>query len=280
VTLVLALVLGTAVLHATWNALAKSVGDRWIAAALIGVVNGIAGLACIVAFGWPAMTAWPYLVASAVLQTVYLLTLTSAYRHGDLSRLYPIMRGTAPVLVTVASVGVLGGRLGAASWAGLIVLVSGIVLLAFGRGVPSFDTGLGLAVLTGVIIAGYTLADGVGVRASENPLGYIGWMFALQGPALLAVCWWRGRPGFAGRLRRHAVRGLLGGVLAVVSYGIVVWAQSRAPLAVVSGLRETSVVWAALIGRLFLGERLVAREIVAVGLACCGAVVLQLAAVS
>lgn len=276
-TLVLTLVLGTAVLHATWNALAKSVGDRWVASALIGVVNGIAGLCAALAFGRPAAAAWPYLVVSAALQAVYLLTLTSAYQHGDLSRLYPIMRGTAPVLVTGVSVAVLGERLGPASWVGLIILVSGIVLLAFGRGVPRVDAGLGLALLTGVIIAGYSLADGVGVRSSADPLAYLGWMFALQGPVLLAVCWWRGGPGFAARLRQHAGRGLVGGVLSVTSYGTVVWAQSRAPLPLVSGLRETSVVWAALIGRLFLGERLVAREWLAIGLAGLGAVVLQLA---
>jgi drug/metabolite transporter (DMT)-like permease len=181
------------------------------------------------------------------------------------------------VLVTIVSVTLLGEQLGTASWAGLIVLVGGIVLLAFGRGVPELNAGLALALLTGVIIAAYTLSDGIGVRASGNPLGYIGWMFALQGPLLLAVCAWRSGPGFTGRLRRHAGRGLLGGVLSVISYGTVVWAQSRAPLALVSGLRETSVVWAALIGRIFLGERLVAREWLAIGLACCGAVMLQLA---
>lgn len=277
-TLILALVLGTAVLHASWNALAKSVADRWAASALIGLVNGLAGLGCLLAFGLPAAAAWPYLVVSAVLQASYLLTLTSAYQHGDLSRLYPIIRGTAPVLVAIVSVTVLGERLGAASWLGLAILVSGIVVLAFGRGVPSLGAGLGFALLTGVIIAGYTLADGMGVRTSGNPLAYIGWMFALQGPLLLAACWWRGGRGFGSRLRRHAGRGLLGGLLSVISYGIVVWAQSRAPLAVVSGLRETSVVWAALIGRVFLGERLVAREVLAIGLACSGAVVLELAA--
>lgn len=276
----LALVLGTAILHASWNALAKSVGDRWVASALIGAVNGVAGLVGILVFGLPAASAWPYLLVSAVLQATYLLTLTSAYQHGDLSRLYPIMRGTAPVLVAAVSVTVFGERLGAASWLGLIVLVTGIVLLAFGRGVPRLSAGLGYALLTGVIIAGYTLADGMGVRISGNPLAYIGWMFALQGPLLLTVCWWRGGPGFGGGLRRHAGRGLLGGLLSVVSYGVVVWAQSRAPLAVVSGLRETSVVWAALIGHVFLGERLVAREKVAIGLACCGAVVLELAALT
>lgn len=275
-SLILAVVLGTAVLHASWNALAKSVGDRWVASALIGLVNGVGGLACLLVFGPPEAAAWPYLVLSAALQAVYLVVLTSAYQHGDLSRLYPIMRGTAPVLVTVISVTVLGDQLSVGTWIGLGVLVGGIALLAFGRGIPTLDAGLGLALLNGVIIASYTLSDGVGVRVSGNPLGYIGWMFALQGPVLVGLCWWRGGPGFLRRVRTHAVRGLLGGILSLLTYGTVVWAQSRVSLAVVSGLRETSVVWAALIGRLFLGERLVRREWLAIGLACCGAVVVQL----
>ena len=274
-TYVLWLVLGTAVLHAGWNALAKSVGDRWVASALIGVVNGLGGVVCIGFFGLPDPGAWPYLVASALLQALYLLTLTSAYRHGDLSRLYPVMRGTAPVLVTAVSVLVLGERLSASAWLGLAVLVTGIGLLAVGRGLPRRGDGLGLAVLTGVLIASYTVSDGIGVRIGDEPLAYIGWMFALQAPVLLAVCCWQGGPGLPGRLRRHAVRGLVGGLLSVITYGIVVWAQSRAPLAIVSGLRETSVIWAVLIGRVFLGERLVAREVAAIVLACCGAVVLQ-----
>lgn len=274
-TYVLWLVLGTAVLHAGWNALAKSVGDRWVASTLIGVVNGIGGIACILAFGLPAPGAWPFLVASALLQALYLLTLTTAYRHGDLSRLYPVMRGTAPVLVTAVSVLVLNERLSASAWLGLAVLVTGIGLLAIGRRLPRRGDGLGLAVLTGVIIAGYTISDGLGVRIGDEPMAYIGWMFALQAPVLLGVCWRQGGPGLPGRLRRHALRGLTGGLLSVITYGTVVWAQSRAPLAIVSGLRETSVIWAVLIGRVFLGERLVGREVAAIVLACCGAVVLQ-----
>lgn len=274
-TYVLWLVLGTAVLHAGWNALAKSVGDRWVASTLIGVVNGFGGVVCILVFGLPAPGAWPYLVASALLQALYLLTLTTAYRHGDLSRLYPVMRGTAPVLVTVVSVLVLNEQLSVSAWLGLTVLVAGIGLLAVGRGLPRRGDGLGLAVLTGVLIAGYTISDGVGVRIGDEPLAYIGWMFALQAPVLLGVCCWQGGPGLPGRLRQHALRGLTGGLLSVITYGTVVWAQSRAPLAIVSGLRETSVIWAVLIGRVFLGERLVAREALAIVLACCGAVVLQ-----
>lgn len=276
--LVLAIVLGTAVLHATWNALAKSVGDRWVSSALIGVVNGIGGVTCVLVFGMPAPSAWPYLLASAALQATYLVLLTRTYSYGDMSRLYPIARGTSPIVVTVVAVTLLREQLGLVSWIGLAVLIAGIAVLAFARGRPRAGAGLEFAVLTGLCIAAYTLADGVGVRLAENPGGYIGWMFALQAPLLLGVCWWRGGKGFVGRARRHALRGLLGGVLSVVSYGIVVWAQSRAPLALVSGLRETSVVWAVLIGRVFLGERLVRLEVIAVVAAAIGAALLQIGA--
>ena len=249
---VLLLVLATAVLHAGWNALAKSIGDRWVSAALIGAVNGAFGLGCIVLFGVPAAGAWPYLVASALLQALYLVLLTRAYAHGDMSRLYPIARGTAPVVVTAVAVTLLSERLSPLSWSGLVVLVGGIGLLAFARGVPRADVGLVLALATGLVIAGYTISDGVGVRTAENTGAYVGWMFALQAPVLITVCRWGAGRSFWLRMREHA------------------------PLALVSGLRETSVIWAALIARVLLGERLTRTEWVAIVTAAAGAVLLQL----
>lgn len=278
VQVVLLLVLATAILHAGWNAMAKAIGDRWVSSALIGTVNGVFGLGCILVFGLPAAQAWPYLVVSALLQAAYLMLLTKTYAHGDMSRLYPIARGTSPVIVTVVAVTVLTERLSVLSWVGLAILVGGIVLLAFARGVPKADTGLLLALATGVTISCYTLSDGVGVRIAENPGGYIGWMFALQAPVLMAVCRWRAGPTFWQRMRKRAVPGLIGGVFSVTSYGTVVWAQSQVPLALVSGLRETSVIWAALIGRIFLAERLVLLELVAIVAAAGGAVLLQVGA--
>ncbi len=278
VQVVLLLVLGTAVLHAGWNAMAKSIDDRWVASALIGVVNGTFGVVCIALFGAPAAASWPYLVASALLQATYLVLLTRTYSHGDMSRLYPITRGTSPVVVTMVAVAVLAERLTPLSWVGLGVLIGGICLLACARGLPRADTGLVLAVTTGLVIACYTLSDGVGVRAAGDTGAYIGWMFALQAPVLLLVCRWRAGATFWRRMRGHAPLGLLGGVFSVTSYGTVVWAQSRAPLALVSGLRETSVVWGALLGGIFLGERLTRVEWLAVLTAASGAVLLQVGA--
>lgn len=275
---VLLLVLATAVLHAAWNAMAKSIGDRWVSAALIGTVNGAFGLGCAALFGLPAAAAWPYLVASALLQALYLILLTRTYAQGDMSRLYPVARGTAPVAVTAIAVTLLSDRLSPLSWCGLVVLVGGIGLLAFARGVPRAGSGLILAMMTGLVIASYTLSDGVGVRTAESTGAYIGWMFALQAPVLLTVCRWGAGRSFWRRMRENAPLGLLGGVFSVTSYGTVVWAQSRAPLALVSGLRETSVIWAALIARAFLGERLTRTEWVAIVTAAAGAILLQVGA--
>ncbi|WP_068250635.1 EamA family transporter [Janibacter corallicola] len=275
---VLLLVLGTAVLHAAWNAMAKSIGDRWVSSALIGTVNGAFGLVLIGLFGVPAPASWPYLVASALLQATYLVLLTHSYAHGDLSRLYPILRGTSPVVVTAVAVTVLAERLSPLSWLGLGVLVGGIALLACARGLPRADTGLVLALSAGLVIACYSLSDGVGVRIAGDTGAYIGWMFALQAPTLLLLCRWQAGRTFWGRMWTHAPVGLLGGVFSVISYGTTVWAQSRAPLALVAALRETSVVWGALLGGLLLKEKLTATERAAVLAVAAGAVVLQVGA--
>ena len=275
---VLLLVLGTAVLHAAWNVMAKSIEDRWVSAALIGTTTAAIGIGLITLFGVPPARSWPYLVASAVLQAGYLVMLTTTYAHGDLSRLYPIVRGTSPVVVTVVAVTVLAERLSLLSTVGLVTLVAGIALLATARGLPRADTGLALALATGVMIAGYSLSDGVGVRLAHETGAYIGWMFALQAPTLLVVCRWRSGPTFWHRMRVHAPLGMAGGVLSATAYGTTVWAQSRAPLALVAALRETSVVWGVLIGGLVLGERLTRTERAAVLAVAAGAVVLQLGA--
>lgn len=279
---VLVIVLGTAVLHAAWNAMAKGVGDRWVASLLIGAANAFAGIIAAVATAvagvFPAPESWPYLVTSAVLQTGYLVLLTWAYAHGDMSRLYPIARGTAPVVVTVVAVTVLQERLTVISWAGLVVLTFALAVLAFGRGLPRRGAGMGLALATGLTIGAYSLVDGIGVRHSGAPLAYIGWLFVIQGPLAVLVSLRWGGPRLTVRVRQGWILGFAGGLISVLAYGIVVWAQSLAPLALVSALRETSVVWAVLIAFVILGERPRRREIIAVVLAAAGALALQLGA--
>lgn len=274
---VTALVLATACLHAGWNTAAKAVGDRWVSSALIGSVYAVIGIVAALLLPVPDVASWPFVAASVVLQVVYLLLLTSAYEYGDMTRLYPLARGTSPLLVTLFAVLVLRERDGTGVLIGVTVLVAGLIALAFAHGRPRRGHGIGLALATGVTIAAYTVVDGIGVRHSGHALGYAAWLFAFQGPILVAVCLWRGGPGMSARLWRHRLTGLAGGVLSLVSYAVVVWAQARAPLAIVAALRETSVLWGAVAGTVFLRERLGWKGVLATVLAAVGAVLVQVA---
>lgn len=264
-------VLFSAVLHGTWNAIAKAIPDRLVASALIGIPNFVLGAIGCLVFPLPAAASWPALLASGVLQATALILITAAYSRTEFGRAYPISRGMAILVVTAVSVLVLGERLSWLQTAGVATIVGALCTLALAGGGRKAIHGLGLVVLVGLVIAGYSLLDGVGVRASGTVLGYASWMFALQGLLLPPVCYAlsRDRPQFMAGMRRHATLGLGGGVLAVVTYGIVVWAQSLAPLALVSALRETGVVAAVFVGRLLFNERLrpsaVAAAIAAVG---------------
>lgn len=302
--LVGAAVLGSAVLHASWNAVAKAIPDRLLASGLIGVSFAAVGVVWCLLAPLPDAAAWPYLVGSAVLQTGYLLLLTAAYSHGEFRRIYPVARGTAPVLVTVFSLAVLGERLAAGQLAGIAVVVVSLAWLATVRpraGLPG-DTatpgdgrrdrrGLWLALATGVLIAAYSLTDGIGVRQSGSAAGYAAWSLVVHGPLLIATClvlagprrllaWFHDGPatvgdpgttGIPGPGLAHRTRpgvlvtaGLIGGLLSLAAYAIVLWAQSRASLSLVSALRETSVLFAGIIGALLFAEGFSIRQTVAV----------------
>jgi drug/metabolite transporter (DMT)-like permease len=331
-------VLGSAVLHASWNALAKAIPHRLLASALIGSVFAVGGGAWCLFAPVPAAASWPYLAASAVLQTGYLLLLTAAYAHGEFGRVYPIARGTAPLLVTVFALVVLGERLHAAQLAGIALVVAALAGLVLLRGLPGRGDGLGLAAATGVVIASYTLVDGIGVRHSGTAAGYAAWLMFANGPLMVAACLalagprqlagWiiadlnparsahagstpatgdgnpapgpltgtsaatgDGNPGRGlvtgtspatgdrsprRRRGRLVAAGLAGGALSVAAYAIVLWAQSRSSLALVSALRETSVLFAGAIGALFFGERFSARQTAASLAAVAGILLIQL----
>lgn len=277
---VVAAVLAAAVLHATWNALAKAIPDRLVASALLGLTFvPIAAVGVLLAPA-PARASWPYLAGSAVLQAAYLLLLVSAYRYGEFGKVYPLARGSSPLLVTAVSVPLLGDHLSGGQLAGVAVVSAALCWLVFAGGRPPAGSwrGLGLALATGVTIAAYTLVDGVGVRHSGTPLGYAAWLFLLQGPLVVAVCAVRAGNGFAAGLARWWPRGVLGGTLSIAAYGIVLWAQARSPLALVSALRETSVLFAVAIGGLVFAEKVTARACAAVALAVAGIALMKLAA--
>ncbi len=273
---VAALVLLAAALHAGWNALAKAIGDTLVAFWLINATVAATGAVLVALLGLPPGAALPFLAGSLLIHVGYNLALLNAYRVADLSQAYPLARGAAPLLVAVVATITIGERLGVAQVLGLVAVAGGLASLGWPtRGAWRAERrGIGLALLTGLAIAGYSITDGLGVRHDPSALGYAGALFLLEGGVLTIVL--PLRRGLLGRVRGAGGGALAGGVaageLSFVAYALVLWAQSKVALATVSALRETSVVMAALFGVVFLGEgparrRLLAALSVAAGVA-------------
>jgi drug/metabolite transporter (DMT)-like permease len=276
---VTAAVLASAVLHAAWNTLAKLMPDRLAGFVLIGLTSAACSLLALPWLPPPARPSWPFIAVSASLHVSYELLLIGSYAAGDLSQVYPIARGTSPLLVAVGAGLVAGERLHPAQLAGLLVVSLGLVGLALAGQRPvrrAAAPAVLLAVATGVTIAAYTVVDGLGVRRSSSPLGYAAWLMLLYGSGLpLGALAARGRR-LAGRLRAGWPAGVAGGVLSLVAYALVLWAQTRGALAAIAALRETSVVVAALLGTWLLGERFGRARVLASVLVAAGIVLLNL----
>ena len=249
-------VLGAGLLHAGWNALLKSSGggDPLLDTATVVAGSTVCALVGLPFVPIPLTDAWTFALASVVIHFAYYLTLAQAYRTGDLSFAYPLMRGTAPLLVTLLGVVFLRELPPAQVTFGILLISSGIVAIAFAQRHRHPRAATAWALANAAIIAIYTLVDGAGARASGNALSYVLWLTFVEGVVFLL---WIGA-----RYRRHAVcyigvqwqRGLLGGFCSVAAYSIVLWAMTRAPVAAVAALRETSVLFAAIIGTLLLKE--------------------------
>lgn len=260
---VAALVLCAALLHATWNALLKTSTDRLGAMTLMTLGAGLGALPFVLLMPLPRAASWPWLGLGVVLHAGYNLFLVRAYRVGDFGQAYPIARGSSPMLVAVGAAVLVGEQMSAGSWLGIALISLGILSLAELRLGMSLAGPL-TALITGVFIAGYTVVDGLGARVSGDALAYAGWLFLLDSPAigLIYLLRYRRLPMIQGG--RALWRGLGAGLLSLLAYGIVIWAITRAPMGAVSALRETSVLFAALIGAVFLGEKLTLRR----GLSC------------
>ena len=273
---IIAAVIGAGALHACWNAIAKQVTDRLMAFAWIAVASMAVGGIVLAFAGLPARQAIPYAITSAIIHIGYNVGLMNSYRLGAFNQTYPIARGTSPLVVAFGAYFLAGEHLGAAALIGIATLGAGLMSLALsaGRLTRSDLPAVGVAVLTGLTIAAYTITDGLGVRHAHNPLGYIALLFVLQGPPMLAAAVVR-RPLAAWNDAGTMRRGVVAGLLSTVAYGIVLWAQTRAPLAEVAAIREISVVFAALIGVAVLGEdfgrrRVVAAVVIATGILLIG----------
>jgi drug/metabolite transporter (DMT)-like permease len=273
--LVIALVLGSAVMHAVWNAMLRANADRLWAMSVMCLLCAVFALPVALVVPAPAKASWPYMASSAAVQIGYALFLVRAYREGLLAQVYPIVRGTAPLLVTLGAALVAGERLAPLSLVGVLMVSSGIVAIAFGHGRPDARSTLA-AVGCGTCIAGYMVIDGVGVRLSGHPIGYAAWQAVLEGAPMpivyLAIR--RRLPALA--WNRELVKVGAGAAISVTAYGVVIWAMSLAPMGQVSALRETSILFAALIGWAFLKERVTARRLLGAAMIAGGAVALSM----
>ena len=270
---VFCILLFAALLHASWNAIVKAGTDKLYSAIS---VSGSAALIALVLLPFspqPSVASWPFLVVSCALQVVYTVLVAKTYQVSDMSQTYPLMRGTAPLLVALISVLVLGDSL---AWAGIGVICLSILAMAINGRLQS-RKGIWLALLNACFIAGYTLVDGTGVRLSDTALGYTLWTFFMNGFCLLCWAMVARRREASSYLRLHWKKGLLGGVGTMGSYGLALWAMTQAPLAVVAALRETSILFGALIAFVLLKEKVAGLRIAAALGIAAGAILLRLA---
>jgi drug/metabolite transporter (DMT)-like permease len=259
-------VLFGAFLHASWNVLAKSGGDALIDTTLILLGGSVLASLALPLLPAPAPPSWPFIAASSGLQAGYFALVGAAYRSGDVSLAYPLMRGTAPLLLALVSSAVLGETLSAQAGCGVVIICIGVLTMALAprRSQGDWRT-IGFALANAVVIATYTLVDGVGVRRSHNALAYTLAIFLAS--SLLFVPWvaWRHPGALAVAVRRHWHLGLGGGACIILSYALALWAMTRGPIAPVAALRETSILFGLLLARIALHER-PSRARVAAGL--------------
>ena len=262
---VVAAVLCGALLHAGWNALVKSSGDKPLDTALVHLMGALVALPFALWAGLPGAAAWPFIGASLVIHIGYYVALAGAYQHGELGMTYPIMRGFAPLLVALGSAAVVGEAPSAAAWAGIVGITLGVALVGLAHPGEALHHGkaLAFAFANAVIIAGYTFVDGLGVRTEVRSGGevwrYVLWLFVLDGIAYPLLVWARRSPAGRAQILAYARQrwpvAALGGSASIGSYAIALWAMTRAPVASVAALRETSVLFAAVLGTLLLKER-------------------------
>jgi drug/metabolite transporter (DMT)-like permease len=275
---IIGLVLLAAILHASWNAMAKSGGTPQFSIASYRLISGLCCLPLLLLFPLPLAASWPMLLASAIIHTAYYGTLSMSYRSGDLSQVYPLFRGLAPVLVVLGAALFANEYLPSGAMIGIGLVSAGLISITFAGGaggkIPAAALRWGLA--TSVLIAAYTVADGIGVRAAGNPFSYIIWLFVLEpipiGLWLLA----RDRAGWFGYMRAKPGKITAGALAAATAYAMVIYAMGVAPMAMVSSLRETSVIFAALIGTLMFREPFGRQRIIAAILVCVGVMLIKI----
>jgi drug/metabolite transporter (DMT)-like permease len=268
---VLTIVLTAALLHALWNALVKASGDRAVTLGLVALGHCLPAVFLMPFVPVPAMEAIPYIIASTVIHWGYYYYLNTSYRFGDLSLIYPIARGCAPVMVALGAMVWADERLSLIAWIGILTVSAGIMILATVR--HADKRGIIAALVTSAFIAAYSIVDGIGIRASGTPIGYVVWLFAAEVCVAGFVLTTRFDRAKAMATRKCLI-GLAGGVISGLAYGLALFAKTLAPIGMVSAVRETSVIFAALIGVIWMGEGPPQRRLIAAGVVAVGVMIL------
>lgn len=271
-------VLLAALCHATWNAFVKVDGDRLTFMGVMLAASGGAALAATPFLPLPAPESWPYITLSVLLHQGYTIFLLLAYRYGDLSHVYPLARGSAPLIVAVLSLALLGEQLSRGALLAVLLIGAGIVSLSFTRGAQGLRNpwAVFFALGTGLFIAGYTVADGAGARLAGSAHGYSAWALGLEGLPIAGYVLWTRRSRASTPIGRVWKQAALMGLVSLAAYWTVIWAMTVAPIPLVAALRETSIVFAVLFGVLFLKERLSLARLAATFVTLAGAALLKI----
>lgn len=272
---VFSIVLLAAALHATWNAIVKGAGDALLTTILVTTSATLIAVAGLPFLPRPLPASWPFIVASTVFQIAYFVLVARTYRVADMSLAYPLMRGTAPLLVALASLALMGEVLSRSAWLGVGAICVGILSMA-GAARQASNAGVALSLGNAIVIAAYTLIDGIGVRLSGAPSSYTLWIFLLTGLMLGGWALATRHRAFLQYSRQNWLIGLVGGAGTIGSYGLALWAMTVAPVAAVAALRETSILFGVAIAALFLRERVDKAKVVGVFIIAMGAAALRL----
>jgi phosphonate utilization associated putative membrane protein len=272
---VLAVLFG-AFLHASWNALVKSSTDKALDTALLNLLASFMAIPLVAWFGWPPVQAWPFIAASIVIHIGYYVALSGAYRHGDLGLTYPLMRGSAPLLVALSASVTLGETLSPMAWVGVVGVCAGVITLGLTRHAFDAPRAVQFALINAVIIASYTVVDALGVRATGSAMQYVATLFLIDGWPFALIVFARRKWAVGTYIRQRWPFGLGGAAASIGSYAVALWAMTQAPVATVAALRETSVLFAALLGVWFLKEVFTLRRAVGTCIIVSGVMALRL----
>jgi drug/metabolite transporter (DMT)-like permease len=272
-------VLFAALCHAGWNAAVKRGLDPLATTVLMSIGAALVAAAALLFTGWPEHAAWPWVIASVLIHLVYFAALIESYAAGDMGLVYPLARGSAPLMTAVAAAALVNERLALLGWLGITVLAAGVLLLSLrgSRELAKVDRrAIGFALLTAVTICAYTVVDGIGARVAGSAHAYTAAMFAGIGIVMAGYALARRGRTVMTLMVRHWALGVGGGTMQVTSYGIAIWAMTVAPIALVAALRETSVLFGAILAVLFLKEPLMPARVVAALLIVGGLVMIRL----